>query len=561
MSNYHVDFEDMYMTYGQMLSNYNAWYEASVKFRNIIDRFIHYNYYFAGVSADAIRSYFETTHFVILDEINRLSRAHIQLYMVYLADYCYRVDDDNSFLNRGGEKDAVFDANELEELAESYKSFAQQTDRIEEEVHQVLNKISDIYYCGRTNTESLLQEYHNKTIQFINKVHDSVEIVENEHKEKDFIETRQMIISLRAWIHRLLRRNRYFKRDFTEESLREFKDSIIDLFKSSLSLHEKIDSLDHSKLDAFERMNTRFMQEYVEEIEREKERREKEAGYCRVLGRVVTLVGLGVIIIGSGGTATPIVLVSSTSAVSAGGTSFFNSVADNIEENGSAFEGLDWERTGGKVFTDALIGGASGYAGATIAQDLKGVKWIAEATTGPNATLLSRIGGNAIINTSENLVKNETERFFNNYSDAIFEGKTIDLYSVIFDQENDNSLLNIKEISGDVLNGGVSSITKSVIDTFADMDILSVREKILVKSATGSFEEGTAGMAERYVKSAIEQSLVIDENGNFNGFNASYIDLKKVLEETYNEEKMIKDWGGGLTKSGSKAVVNYKTKG
>ena len=538
MSNYHVEFENLYFGYFQMVSNHNARSEASENLENAIKQFDSWNDYFVGMSADSLKKYFESVHLPIMAGLSLLSATQVQLYTQYLSDYCFRVDGDGSFTGNGGDKRAVFDSHELEWLTEgynSYKSYIQKTDNTEAELSQVLRSVSDLFSYSRSNTEPVLQNYHNVNKQFIKEVHDNVDAVEREHVSKDFVETDQMISSLTRLIGDVIGKSRDFKSSFTEESLMEIKDSYNGFIGSATALSDKLESIPKVKLDAFEGANERFLQEYKEE-EEERKRREKEANMWKWGGIIAGVVIGGAVIIASGGTATPVV-AAIAGGLAAGTTAFCDSVADNIIKNGSAFKNMDWGHLTKNVLVNAGIGAIVGFVGGAAAQKVGDIGAISRLTKSTN--FFSKAVGNAAINSSKELAGGLVKRFGTNIGNAVIEGKTVDIRSALSDT------VDLKEMGKDLVKGTTSGIMKSAT-SYMKTDKLSRFERMSIEGVKGAFEDGITGGVSRGV------GEMIDEGG--------YSDKvwTKVFDAENQGRGVIKDVAGGAVNGAAKEYVQVR---
>ena len=537
MSNYHVEFENLYFGYFQMVNNHNARAEASEKLEKAIKQFDSWNDYFVGMSADALKSYFENIHIPIMAGLSLLSATQVQLYQQYLADYCFRVDGDGTFSGSGGDKRAVFDSRELEALIDGYKSYnsyTQKTDNTETELSQILRNISDLFSCQRSNTEPMLQSYHNSTKRFITEIHDNIDIVESEHVNKDFVETEQMINSLYRLIGDVIGKSREFKSGFSEESLMEIKDSYNGFIGSANVLNGKLESIPKTKLDAFEGANKRFLQEYKEE-EEERKRREEEAKKWKWAGVILGVAIGGAVIIASGGTATPVV-AAIAGGLAAGTTAFCDSVADNIIENGDAFKNMNWGKLAGNVLINAGIGAVVGFAGGAAAQKVGDIGAISRMTHSTN--FINKAIGNVATEGAKEITGGFVKRFGTNVGNSIIEGKAVDIKSAISDT------FDVKEIGKDVVKGSTSAIVKSGT-SYIKTDKMHVGSRAVVSGVKGTIEDGVTGAVKRGAGEIID-----------NGYSDKV--WEKVIDKENDGMALVKDVGGGFVKGAAKEVVQVR---
>lgn len=557
MSNYHVDFQNMYFAYYQMMNNSGSRCQALEDLQKAIEGFNGWNESFTGMSAEALKLYFQNIHFPIIAGIGLLCSTHMDLYKQYLSDYCFRVDGDGSFSSNGGDKRAVFDAQELEFLSRAYGEFMQKTAYTEGQVSDTLRRISDLFSYSRSDNEPELEYNHEDTIDFINDVHDNVEMVEREHVYADFAETSQMISNLNSLINEVFSKNRDFKSNFSEKSLMEIASTYNKFGEAFVALAEKEEAIDQVKLDAFDGANQRFIDEYKEE-----ERRQKKAEKWRWIGiGAGVVIGVAAIVV-SGGTMTPVV-AAVAGGLAAGTAAFCNEVADNIIKNGSEFGGMDWKHLAGRVVVEAGIGAIAGYAGGFVGEKLGDIKWIADGIKVSNNNIIKKVGANVVKELGTEIVKSPTKRVLGNFEDVVVDGKTRDIRSVLFDQSNDHSLFNIKEIGKDVVDGTASGIVKGVVTGNIDTNKLNKPGRVIWEGGKGIINETIPGIGSRAAKSVIEQSLVyndlsIDEHGIPQGVDLSQIDGDKVFSDTFDPKETVKDITKGFSEGAAKAMVEVK---
>lgn len=535
MSNYHVDFQNMYFAYHQMMNNGGSKCEALKELQEAIEGFNNWNGIFTGMSAEALKSYFTNIHFPIIYGIGLLNSTHLDLYKQYLSDYCFKVDGDGSFSSDGGDKRAVFDTPELEYLARTYASFNQKTQYTEDQLNGVLNSISDLFSYSRSNTEPMLENYHQQTIKLINEVHDNVDLVESEHVYKDFVETEQMISSLTTLIREVYYKNRDFKTSFSEESLMEIANAYNKFGEAFVSLSEKNDSIDKAKLDAFDSANERFLQEYKEEEEAERKRREAEANAWKWTGIVLGVVVGGAVIIASGGTATPVV-AAIAGGLAAGTTAFCDSVADNVIKNGSAFKNMDWGHLAKNVIVNAGVGAIAGFVGGAAAQKVGDIGQISRLTQSTNFG--KKVLGNICINGAKELSGGVAKRFSANLGESVIEGKTVEIRSAISDAFDFN------ELKKDAVKGTASGIMKTTT-SLINTGKMARPERMFIGGIKGAMEDGASGAVSRGVGEIIDEGL-------------SDKVWVKVIDAENQGRDLIKDIVGGGVKGAAGEYVQVR---
>lgn len=534
MSNYHVEFESLYIGSFRMSSNCNSICDSLEALEKDIKGFNSWNDIFVGMSADALKSYFENIHFPILQGIMLLSSTHLQLFMEYMSDYCFTVDGSSSSPDGGGDKRAIFDSRELETLAFKYRGYANKTQNTEDDLSQVLREIADLFSCSRTNNEPMLQNYHNKTIQFINEVHDNIDKVESAHVNADFVETSQMITSLTGLIQDVLYKQRDFKANFSEESLMEIKDSYNKFGEKFQALYDKYQTIDQTKLQALEEVSSRYIQEYKDE-EEERKRREREANKWRWIGiGAGVVIGVGAIIV-TGGAATPAV-AAVTGALIGGASAFCNEVADNIIENGSEFGGMNWGHMITRVGVEAGIGAIAGWAGGTAAQKVGDIGLINNFTKSGN--FFTKSLGNAAINSSKEVAKGAVKRFATNIGDSVLEGKVPDLVSAVSDG------VNLKEAGKDLVKGTTSGIMKSAV-SYVKTDEMHRIPRMIAEGTKGGIEDGVTGAVTRGFGEFVDE-----------GYSNKV--WRKVFDVENQGREVFKDVVGGAANGAAKEYVQVR---
>lgn len=351
-----------------------------------------------GKGADNIRLYLDSVHNTILASLITLIKLHMENCLLYKRDYMTNVDTSVH---------ALIDESEIKDIQNSMKGYNEDISLIEDTVQSSLSSVSSIISVKCYGYKTVKSDY-NAIVKMIDDLGNKIGDLENTHYSGDFSETEEMISALTAFIKLQQSSSRDYKTNFALDSLVQ-TDEFLKLATAYVSTQQKSEEITDAVALAADEENARVevLKQEQEEYERRKKNAETEkwlvTGAC-VIGSITAIV----VIVGTGGTATPLV-VGTVSAVSGAVMAGNNAAADQYVESGQIVP-TDW----GKVGSQALLGGVSGfitgYVGAGVGGYLTNTMSAAGSTFLNSSNMAVRIGSNAVIGSSSQLVSGMASR-------------------------------------------------------------------------------------------------------------------------------------------------------
>ncbi len=339
------------------------------------------SHHMTGKGADNIRDYLSNVHNVITALLGELISTHCSNEMLYFQDYRDTIDSNIH---------AYIDCAELTKLEEQVQTQKDAALVLDDRLSFALAPIRDIFTVSYRDVTSV-DSAHKAAVDYLSTLNENIHALEERHLASDFTNTEKLIQNLRTFIQECRGQSRSYKSSFVPEMLASSA-SFLALYESHLAIEKEMSEKGPAIEAAIEAENERIAQLQAE-YEARKKTAEKQkwllTGAC-VLGSIAAIA----IIVGSGGTATPLV-VGAVSAVSGTVMAGGHALADQYVEHGSLRENAgkyDW----GSVFKSAAIGGATGfvtgYLGAGVSQAV---------TSG----LSSTAAGSALLNSTNTFVR------------------------------------------------------------------------------------------------------------------------------------------------------------
>ncbi len=382
-----------------------------------------------GKGADNIRDYLSNVHNVITALLGELISTHCSNEMLYFQDYRDTIDSNIH---------AYIDCAELTKLEEQVQTQKDAALVLDDRLSFALAPIRDIFTVSYRDVTSV-DSAHKAAVDYLSTLNENIHALEERHLASDFTNTEKLIQNLRTFIQECRGQSRSYKSSFVPEMLASSA-SFLALYESHLAIEKEMSEKGPAIEAAIEAENERIAQLQAE-YEARKKTAEKQkwllTGAC-VLGSIAAIA----IIVGSGGTATPLV-VGAVSAVSGTVMAGGHALADQYVEHGSLRENAgkyDW----GSVFKSAAIGGATGfvtgYLGAGVSQAVtSGLSSTAAGSALLNSTnAFTRIGANVAIGSisqvSSGIVTRGTGAFLTNGFDfKASVQEAFNLKSIAFD--------------------------------------------------------------------------------------------------------------------------------
>ena len=352
----------------------------------------------SGDGADSVRLYLDAVHNTILASLLNLVKLHMDNCLLYKRDYMSNVDDSVH---------ALIDESEIKDIKDSMGGYRDDISLIDETVQNALKSVSSIisvkcYGATTVNTN------FNSVTKMIDELGNTIGSLENTHSSADFNETQQMITALTSFIKLQQSNSRDYKTSFSLDSVTGTAE-FLELARAYVSTQQKSEEIAEDVTIAAneESERVKVLKQEQEEYEKRKKQAETEkwivTGAC-VIGSITAIV----VIVGTGGTATPLV-VGAVSAASGAVMAGNNAAADQYVESGQIMP-TDW----GEVGSQALLGGVSGfitgYVGAGVGGYLTNTMTSAGSTFLNSSSMAVRIGSNAVIGSTSQMVSGMASR-------------------------------------------------------------------------------------------------------------------------------------------------------
>jgi len=511
---FHVDYSGLDQLYSGLYSNASAWNDSITALSDNVKALVTSSN-MAGAGAGNVKSYFDSVHNTVIPVLNSLLTAHVNNCLLYVRNYQSGIDTSLH---------AVIDETELRQIKRTLAVQEDNSETIESVVQNTLRSVSDIIVVSCVGFSTIADDHREIQGLIERLLRDVCELEEN-HYQNDFIDTSQLISTLHAFISEQLANARSYKADFSVESFAKSA-SFIALAQAYVAVNTQIEANKDAVIQAIEEENNR-----IEALNAEVEARQKEAntekwivtGLC-VVGSIVAIA----VIVGSGGTATPLV-VGTVSAVSGAVIAGNNAAADEYVQHGWDTGKWDVESIG----TSAVLGGVSGFITGYVGAGVSGA--ISEGLSSAGSTLLNsssmavRVGSNAAIGSTSQVISGVAAR-----------GTTTFVTTMI--------------TSG----GDVSTSVDAAWDSATN------GQQILIDVATGGVSGGIKGIKKPTSVSPIrpEDDIIDDgpyiKDGKANGRPALSGDEKLEFEQTIYEEQIAKSKDGLLHDPNTGEIIDWK---
>lgn len=511
---FHVDYSGLDQLYSGLYSNASAWNSSIASLSENVKTLVTSSS-MAGAGADNVKNYFDSIHNTIIPVLNSLLTAHVNNCLLYVRNYQSGIDTSLH---------TVIDEAELRQIKYALSAQEGNAEAIDSVVQKTLCAVSDIVDVSCTGFPAISD--NNSEIQkLIDWLLTSICELEDDHYQSDFIDTSQLISSLKAFISEHLANARSYKADFSVESFAK-STSFIALAQAYVAVNAQIETNQAAVSQAIEEENGR-----IEALNAEIEARQKEAnaekwivtGLC-VIGSIVAIA----VIVGSGGTATPLV-VGTVSAVSGTVIAANNAAADEYVQHGWDTSRWDIESIG----TSAVLGGVSGFITGYVGAGVSGA--ISNGLSSAGSTLLNsssmavRIGSNAVIGSTSQVISGVASR-----------GATTFVTTMITS-------------GGDV---------KTSVD--AAWDSATNKQQILIDAATGGVSGGIKGIKKPTSAAPIrsEDDIIDDgpyiKDGKPNGRPTYSGDEKLKFEQEIYDRWIAESKDGLLHDANTGEIIDWK---
>lgn len=313
---YKVDFQGLdYFGWGIFAQAYNWELELEDTYRKtkaIID-----STYMSGKGADEIRSYMTNVHVLLQGMILQLITLHKLNYLRYKVDYTSNIDR---------EYHARIHQDELNTIKESLYHQGDEAMSRQEELDSVLRAVSGFFSTTYRHADAVV-EAHQAGVTALEKLDCKIQELEHRHLTNDFVETSEYISNLRSHIYSLFGRGREYKTMFSAEEYKK-TETFSKILESYLAVNQKLtdESADIQRaanLDA-DRMRV---------VEQDYQDRKTKATWVKIGATTCVLLVSIPLVMGSGGTATPLVMAQ-VSGLGAMGTTTVDYMADVYLKDG-----------------------------------------------------------------------------------------------------------------------------------------------------------------------------------------------------------------------------------
>lgn len=378
---FHVDFDSLDLLYSGLYGNACTWNESLTALNNNVKTLVA-STNMSGIGADNLKLYFENVHGSIISILYTLISAHINNCLLYVHDYQSGID--NSL-------HAVIDEKELCEITSELEQIIHNANDIDSAINLSLSSVSDIIDVDCPGFNNIL--FYEEQIKYRSQLlRSDISYLEENHYRDDFLETSALITSLETFINELLANTRTYKTDFSLDSLKNNR-SFLGLAQSYVEVNAQIYAKELSIAQAIDDENER-----INKLNTEIEERQKKASCEKWIVTGVCFVASAVILIGSGGTATPLV-VGIVSGVSGAVIAGNNVAADEYVKNGWDTSEWDISKIGESALLAGISGFITGYFGAELTKAagnlITSSKFGSTLLNSPSATV--RMGSGAVI--------------------------------------------------------------------------------------------------------------------------------------------------------------------
>lgn len=539
---FHVDYSGLDQLYSGLYSNANAWNGSIAALSDKVKTLVT-SPNMAGAGANNVKSYFDSVHNTVIPVLNSLLTAHVNNCLLYVRNYQSGIDTSLH---------VVIDEAELRQIKRALTVQEDTSETIDSVVQNTLRSVSDIIVVSCVGALTIADN-HREIQGLIERLLRDVCELEDNHYQHDFIDTSQLISTLHTFISEQLGNARSYKADFSVESFAK-SESFIALAQAYIAVNAQIEANKDAVIQAIEEENNR-----IEALNAEVEARQKEAnaekwivtGLC-VVGSVVAIA----VIVGSGGTATPLV-VGTVSAVSGAVIAGNNAAADEYVQHSWDTGKWDMESIG----TSAVLGGVSGFITGYVGAGVSGA--ISEGLSSAGSTLLNssstavRVGTNAVIGSTSQVISGVASRGATTFvSTMITSGGNVESsVSAAWDSATNGQQILIDAATGGGL-GGIRGFKKpTTVDTIKAKN--DYRDDLLERSEYSDTIDDSNFKKTWEVRSAEETKLMREE------FNDVKDELISQWEETTGnkwptyDSDVYSESGKLLRKAGSRYDAHH----
>lgn len=302
-----------------------------------------------GAGADNIRQYLTFVHGLITESFTSLLQAQQTNSLLYKTDYQTNIDQ--------GLHTVILE-DELNDIKIRTRAKQNEAGTADEAVRAALSGISDLcilYFGGCGSSDNA----YDGLVRHMNNLDTAIQNMESRHMDRDFATTQVMIRSLSALLDEQIAKGRRYKSSFSVESWAQGENlqALIEAMEAQAQIRE-------GQQEALQ-IAIAHEEDRAAEMQREFEELQEKANREKIALAVGCLVVSAVVLIGTGGAGTPLVVgaVSGISgAVMAGGNTY-------IDQKYSGGE-YDWGEIGKSAFVGGISGFIAGYAGAGITKSI-----------------------------------------------------------------------------------------------------------------------------------------------------------------------------------------------
>lgn len=406
--NYKVNLDSLERIYTSVSEQSDDWLEELEKTKGKVEALMSTNRMF-GAAADSIKQYMEVVHLTLIQTLAQAVYLHSSNCLLYKVDYQKNIDTGLHFKIR---------SSELRDYKERISNTQKKAIEIDGSIDYVLKGIKDIFVISCSDI-STVDYQHTQLTNYLNDLDEKIIALENNHYNADFVNTSDLIRTIKSFITELLNADRSYRTNFTIQDLAS-SDAFKELYGVTVEVGKELESKASSIESA-----TKFQAEYVLALE-EEEKESREWIQWVALG--VAAIGSVALIVVTAGGATPLVCA----AVGAGSgilTAAATNFADNYVETGSFTEGMDWSEFG----KDCLVGGVTGAISGCL-----GANAVGSAIKQPVDKALFAVAGSVVENGAESILETTWD-----VGEAIIQGKPGSEILSILEENTENMMKDI----------------------------------------------------------------------------------------------------------------------
>lgn len=387
--NYVVQFDSLDTLNSSVRTQSDAWVKELDKVKTRVQTLID-SPNMSGDAANNIKTYFGNVHMMIIGLLGQLISLHMANCQIYKSEYQSDVD---THLH------AVIRSDEVQDYHERLTSRRNRAVEIDGELYAAVQALRDIVMISFTDITETKGEY-DSVLNHLENLDEQISSLENKHYNNDFVNTTQMINSLRAFILEQTNQSRDYKSNFSVDSLASSK-TFSDLYDAYVSVSKECQDKADDLQEAIENENDRVAA-LQEEYEKERAEREKKAKVFKWIVTGVCIVGAVAATVATAGAASGLAAVAVAGAISATSSAVnaaANNLADQYVEYGYDYSQYDW----GSLAKDTAVAGVTGFITGAVGAGMGGAITSGIGNTAAGSALLHsnsalvRIGTSAVI--------------------------------------------------------------------------------------------------------------------------------------------------------------------